>query len=59
MHILELTLRQKCHEYILKRDKQYKSFESIHMNETTGLVTMRWVDRYGAVQENRVPYGIM
>jgi len=55
----EMELRQKCHAYIVKKDQQYKSFESIHMNETTGLVTIRWIDRYNTVQENRVPYGIM
>lgn len=59
MRVPEMDLRKKCHAYIIKRDQQYKAFESIHMNETTGLVTMRWIDRYGVVQETRASYGII
>lgn len=55
----EMELRKKCHDYIRKKDRQYQAFESIHMNETTGLVTMRWVDQFGKVQESRASYGIM
>lgn len=55
----EMDLRQKCHRHILSKDKQYRAFESIHMNERTGLVTMKWIDRDGKVVTTEKSYGSM
>lgn len=53
----EMDLRQKCHRFILKIDKKYQAFESIHMNEVSGLVTMLWKDQDGKVQTTKTMYG--
>jgi len=55
----EMDLRQKCHRYILTKDKQYRAFESIHMNETSGEVTMKWIARDGMVHTTKASYGSM
>lgn len=55
----EMDLRQKCHRWILHIDKNYQAFESIHMNEYSGLVTMRWKDKYGKIQTTQTTYGQM
>lgn len=55
----EMDLRQKCHRFILTKDKQYIAFESIHMNERTGLVTIKWRGRDSVINTTEVMYGQM
>lgn len=53
----EMELRQKVHRFILKKDKSYRAFESIHMDERGGLVTVHWIDREGNTRKDQVMYG--
>lgn len=55
----EMDLRQKCHRFIVKIDKQYKAFESIHMNEVSGLVTMVWRASDDKINTTKTMYGRM
>ena len=56
---LERILRKKCHYAVLKKDKHYKRFESIQMNETTGVVIIRWIDREGNTQTLEKTFGAL
>lgn len=55
----EMDLRQKCHRWIIKIDQHYQAFESIHMNEASGLVTMKWKARDGTINTTQTMYGHM
>lgn len=55
----EMDLRQKSHRLVLKIDPHYRAFESLHMNELTGEVTLKWLDRNGVVRTTRASYGSM
>ena len=48
----EMQVRQFVHRKIVVIDKHYQSFESIHMDERTGVITVKWIDREGHGQTN-------
>jgi len=55
----EFMLRKKIHRVLLQKDMHYKKLESAHMNEVTGVVTIKWIDRYDREREDVRLYGAM
>jgi len=49
----EFGVRKFVHAFLLKKDQQYRSIESIHMKEDTGEIHIKWVDREGQRREDR------
>lgn len=52
----ELAVRKFIHEFLLKKDVHYRAIEYIHMSETTGDVSIKWIDREGRVRTDLTKY---
>lgn len=52
----ELGVRKFVHAKLVALDIYYKRIESIHMNETTGLIHVKWIGREDVQRENYFQY---
>ena len=52
----ELGVRKFVHAVLIKKDAKYKAIEYIHMSETTGDISVKWVDREGRSRHDMIKY---
>lgn len=52
----ELGVRKFVHGMLLGKDVSYERIESIHMNEITGVIAVRWIDREKRVRDDTFQY---
>jgi len=48
----ELQVRKFVHAKLMHLDRHYKRIEYIHMNETSGVINVKWVGRDENQREN-------
>jgi len=56
MPLFEQSVRTFVHQALLKKDKHYQRLEHIHMNEQTGVISVKWVDCEGRIRDDKMQF---
>jgi len=56
MQPFEKHVRTFIHKKLLAKDQHYQRMEFMHMNEATGVINVRWVDREGRTRNDTMQF---
>lgn len=56
MKPFEKQVRMFIHKKLLEKDKYYQRMEFMHMNEVSGVIQVRWIDKEGNTRNDTMQY---
>jgi len=56
MQPFEMAVRKFVHQALLKKDARYQRLEYVHMSETSGHISVKWIDREGRTREDTMAF---